>query len=393
MKEQFVVQSYREIPNPYMSKKEFVDVADTKMYILICDINNLPVGLSTETNPRQQNMKTKVAKKIQDSLLDGEFNDFYLLNRGILISASGIEFNQKNREVSISFDDNKVHGIVDGGHTYKAIIENREFAEEQQFVKIEVLVGIENIFERLAGARNTSVQVKDKSLAELENKFNMIKDGLTNEIFANNIAYKENEDLDIMIDDIISILNMFDIDRYNGTSNPVCSYSSKGKCIKNYLEHYEEFTESPSNPYNKMKTIMPEIFSLFTTLEYKIGEYYSESITDSNGKYGRTKGVEISTTKKKYKGMISNENIKYKSPKSFLYPILSAFRALVHEESGYYKFLIDPEEVLDSIGPELVRLTVERCRSLGNNPNAVGKDSNHWSQLFDKVDLYRLKNI
>ena len=247
------------------------------------------------------------------------------------------------------------------------------------------------MFERLAGARNTSVQVKDKSLAELENKFDIIKEGISRELYSDNIAYKENEDKNILIDDVLSILNMFDINRYDGVQNPVCSYSSKSSCIKNYLEHFKKYSDTPNNPYNKMKPIMGSIFMLFDKLEKEIGTYYTIAVKD--GRYERTKGVETSNGKREFKAMFTEDRVDYKSPKSFLYPVLSAFRALVVEEMGSYKFIIDPEIVMDQLGPELVRLTVERCRTLGNNPNAVGKDSNHWSQLYDKADLFRLKNV
>lgn len=386
----FEVTGLRELPNPFFGENKYCDVVDTKMYFVICDINQLPDTFPTKTNPREQNMGTKVAKKIKDSLLDVEFNDFYLCNRGILISAKSVEYELKTKEVTIVFDDVSVHGIVDGGHTYRTIIENRDLTKEKQFVKIEILTGVENMFERLANARNTSAQVQDKSIAELENKFDIIKEGISSEVFVDNVAYKENEDKDIVIDDILSILNMFDINQYSDTSNPVCSYSSKSRCIKNYLEYYKEFGNKKDNPYTKMKPIMGEIFKLYDRLESNIGAYYSYAVAD--GRYGRTKGVESSTASKKYYSVFTDTVIDYKSPKSFLYPILAAFRALVFEENNEYKFAIDPIVALDSLGPELVRLTVERNRTLGNNPNAVGKDSNHWSQLYDKVLLYKMKN-
>lgn len=389
--EKFEVQSFREIPNPFTGRKDAGDVGETKMFFLIADIKKLPDQISTKTNPREQNMNTNVAKKIQNGLIDSEFNDFYLLNRGILISAKDVSYDMKKKEATIVFENDELHGIVDGGHTYRAIIENRDEVLEQQFVKIEVLTGIENMFERLAGARNTSVQVKDKSLAELENKFDIIKEGLLKEPYSDNIAYKENEDKNILIDDVLSILNMFDINKYDSAQSPVSSYSSKSSCIKNYLEHFKKYGNTNNNPYNKMKPIMGTIFGLFDKLEKEIATYYQIAVKD--GRYGRTKGVEKSNAKRKLYTMISEDVIEYKSPKSFLYPILAAFRALVVEDTGSYKFVTDPEIVMDQLGPELVRLTVERCRTLGNNPNAVGKDGNHWSQLYDKVDLYRLKNM
>ena len=79
----------------------------------------------------------------------------------------------------------------------------------QQYVKLEILVGVEGIFEDLAAARNTSVQVDLKSIAELENSFEEIKSAFDGLPFANRIQYKMNEhynDENINPIDVIEIL-------------------------------------------------------------------------------------------------------------------------------------------------------------------------------------------
>ena len=91
----------------------------------------------------------------------GELN-FYLLNRGILLSAKDVSFNNYSNELTISFENCEVRGNVDGGHTYRTILQYRDQLDQgQQYVKIEILTGIEGIFQSLAAARNTSVQVQD----------------------------------------------------------------------------------------------------------------------------------------------------------------------------------------------------------------------------------------
>lgn len=170
----FKVKNFRKIPNPYLNSPD--GNSNANMYEAICDVKNLPDNIPMETNPREQNLKTNVAKKIKLSLLDTASANFYLLNRGILISAQDVKFSNYNNELTVVFDDPDVHGNVDGGHTYKTILKYRdELDPGQQFVKIEILTGIEDIFQSLAAARNTSVQVQDKSIAELENRFDIIK--------------------------------------------------------------------------------------------------------------------------------------------------------------------------------------------------------------------------
>ena len=63
---------------------------------------------------------------------------------------------------------------MDGGHTLRVLLENRdELDEGKQYVKLEILTGVEGIFEDLAAARNTSTQVQDKSIANLRDYFSL----------------------------------------------------------------------------------------------------------------------------------------------------------------------------------------------------------------------------
>jgi hypothetical protein len=82
--------------------------------------------------------------------------------------------NQKD-EITIVMSNLQTHGIVDGGHTYKVITGNQAGVTEDRYVTLEIMTGVEDDFEAIAGARNTSVQVKEKSLAELEGKLDNIK--------------------------------------------------------------------------------------------------------------------------------------------------------------------------------------------------------------------------
>ena len=95
-------------------------------------------------------------------------------------------------------------------------------------MKLEILTGVENIFQNLAAARNTSVQVQDKSIAELEKRFEIIKDAIGSEAFSKRVYFKENDSGDIDVADLLAILNMFNIHKYPGKENfPVVSYSAK----------------------------------------------------------------------------------------------------------------------------------------------------------------------
>lgn len=380
----FKVQSFRRIPNPY-SRSENGE-KNAEMYVAICDVKDIPDSFPMETNPREQKMTTNVAKQIKDSLLNVSEPDFYLLNRGLLLSAKEVSYNNYSNEMNVSFEDYEVHGNVDGGHTYKAILLNRDQLDYgQQYVKIEILTGVEGIFQSLAAARNKSVPVQDKSIAELEDRFDIIKNALANESYISRIFFKENDTAgDIDVSDLLALLNMFNIARYNGTASfPTNSYSSKKKCIDLYIADHKEYGESKENPYVKMAGIMPDIFRLYDHIETNMNRYYREK--NPNGRYGSTKGVQVPKPNQEFYSKFLGNSLDAVSPNGFLYPILGAFRALVEEQNGNYVWKKDPIVIADRIGGELVESTVSMSRSLGNNPQSVGKEANIWKTLYMTV--------
>lgn len=382
----FPVQSFRRIPNPYAKSDNGDNGAN--MYMAICDVKLLPSDIPMDTNPREQNLNTNVAKKIKNSLLDTSALDFYLLNRGMLLSAQKVQFNNYSNELTVVFSDPDVHGDVDGGHTYRTILENRDLLDpEQQYVKIEILTGIEDIFQSLAAARNTSVQVQDKSIAELENRFDIIKNALKEQPYMDRVYFKENDSGEIDVADILSILMMFNIDRFPDRETlPTISYSSKKKCIDLYIQdHKKEYEKTGKNPYVKMQDIMPDIFKLYDAIERNMGTFYRTK--NKNGRYGAIKGVIVSKQDNELKSKFLGEPINEQSPNGFIYPILGAFRALVGERDGSYIWKKDPFKILNQTGPELVESTVSMSRALGNNPQSTGKDANLWKTLYMTVAM------
>lgn len=383
----FKTKVFRKLPNPYANEKNAA-LKDPEMYELICDVIDIPKDIPMRTNPREQNLNTNVAKKIRKSLRNLSEKNFYLLNRGLVLSADSVVYDNKKDEVTIVFSDLSVHGNVDGGHTYKIICEEQKNLErDQQFVKVEVMTGVNDMFQDLAAARNTSTQVQDKSIAELLKKFDIIKDALKDTSYINDVYFKENDAGSIDVTDIIAILNMFNLERYPNKAKDVAtvSYNAKSACITDYLKTYDKYKDNLTNPYVKMKNIIPKVFELYDRLEVRIGDYYRNAV--KNGQYGRTIGV---TTKKgdqgDFKSKFFKNDIKYSTPKGFIYPIIGAFRANINiDDNGYYAWKKDPIKLLDNIGGELVSSVVEISRELGNNPNATGKNKTIWQNLYMKV--------
>ena len=371
--------SFRKLDDP------FNDVAKKYVfYVKICDV---PEGIPMATNPRDQKLTSGVAQAIKESL---ESNDgfFHLKNRGIVLSAKSCTYNNKTKEVTINFTDDMLHGNIDGGHTYKIVCDHRNSGLDQ-YVQFEVMTGVEDIIEKLAEARNTSVQVDEKSMAELQQKFDPIKEGLEGMPFFTRIAFKQNQQAfdDVtnkrlkMIDarEVVSIINMFNIDKFDAMNHPIKAYSSKAKMLELYLNNPDS--------YRRYVNIMPDIFDLYDAVETEFATAFNET----GGRYGRKKysgykdGNIIGTSK------FGLHDIYYKIPDGLIYPAVAAFRSLVvlNQETDKYerKNGVNPISVWDRCKSSITSQIMNFASAIGDNPNAVGKDSNIWNLAYMTVLL------
>lgn len=376
--------SFRKLDDPFNDiTKKYV------FYVKICDVAE---GIPMSTNPRDQKLTSGVAQAIKESL---ESNDgyFHLKNRGIVLSAKSCTYNNKTKEVTINFTDDMLHGNIDGGHTYKIVCHHRN-AGLDQYVQFEVMTGVEDIIEKLAEARNTSVQVDEKSMAELQQKFDPIKEGLEGMTFFTRIAFKQNQqafDDDTnkklkMIDarEVVAIINMFNIDKFDAMNHPIKAYSSKAKMLDLYLEDPEY--------YRRYVNIMPDIFDLYDAIETEFATAFNET----GGRYGRKKysgykdGNIIGTSK------FGLQEICYKIPDGLIYPAVAAFRSLVifNSETNKYEWKngVNPISVWDKCKASMTSQIMNFASAIGDNPNAVGKDSNIWNLAYMTVLLQQGMN-
>lgn len=362
-----------------------------EVYHLWVNVNDLPSGFPTEVNPRDVKTNTKVYKKIKEGLHDSS-ESFFVNNRGLLISAKDLKVNKINKTVELDLgneDEKDFYGVLDGGHTYHAVINDRKNLPEDitQFVHLEIMTNVKEI-DVLSAARNTSVQVSDKAIAELAEKFDFVKESIEDEPYKNKIAYRENEDKPIDTVDLVRLLFAFNIEKYgkNSSSQPIQAYSGKAQVLKDYLNSYDN-EDKKDNIYRKIAPLLPKITLLYDKIELEMKDGYRA--TDSKKKFGKVKGIEM----KQGTGLTKyyNHNTDYQITQGFIFPIISAFRALLKEEDGKVYWEIDPLIVWEKLRSKLVTNTIEMYRQLGHNPQSTGKSAALWSQNFDAVSTAKLE--
>ncbi|GIM31531.1 AIPR family protein [Paraclostridium bifermentans] len=375
-------------------------------YEFYCPVLEISEDIPLErTNPRFQHMGSKSQLEIEGSLLSKENNLFHILNKGMAISASDIKYDNKSKEVTIYLADEDIHGDIDGGHTYRTILKYKNDPAKKQilskkYVKIEILIGLdEETLPLVAKARNTSIPVKDTTIAELENKFEIIKQSLKDIPFFKRVAFKQFEEKDditkdLLIRNIISIYNLFNIKKYGSENHPVVSYSANQTTVQYYMKEYDEYP-GEDNAYSKMSYISPDFF----TLHSKIERDFISSYNKNGKKYGSlsfAKNVNNNSQRVKYS--VEDEYLTYKIPEGLVLPILASLRALIDEKEVEidgkkvckYVWKYDPYEYVDKLLDQMTRITSEKLKQNGSNPQSLGKDSSHWLLLYTLVERERM---
>lgn len=363
-------------------------------YVCYVQSNTVPFTFDTWmlTNPREQKMTTNVATKIIESLDNNQ--NFHELNRGILMSVNSIEYDNQRGIVTLDMENPEIHGNIDGGHTLRAILEakNKNTLSDDRYVFFEFFTGIDSPVE-LAAARNTSVQVDLKSIAELENSFEVLKDGFKGTSFESRIAYKMNEHYNddmvkpIDVREIIAIMLMFSQILYPhktsmGTiseSQPVQCYTGKETSLKKFLNLGKDKREEM---VRSMSPIISDIFSLWD----KVERNFATESNKAGKRYGTRKYSKFNNNSVVDYAQFSNAPLQYSIPKGILYPLIGSFRALVKvNEDKTYSWVKNPIDVWNVLGGKLSSIILDEKTE---NPDVLGKNTNLWSNLFKEVYIY-----
>lgn len=358
-------------------------------HIFVVPVREVPEGLPDDPNARRPNLNRRVYRGVEESLLNGGGvtpNTFHLKNKGITLVAEKVEQVGKD-EYRITMQSG-VHGIVDGGHTYKLIVDNQsnEDLPANQFVQIEVRCGIPaDWIPEIAGGLNTAVQVQDMSLDYLKGLFLPIQKVLKSEAYYKQIAWSENDPGEYDARDIISLLTLFNVEIYpnDKDSHPVEAYEKKSAALK-------LFEDKPQS-YDRMAGILKDILVLHDTIAIEAREIWNKN---TGGKAGHLAFMER-RKKGNYKFHFIKKESDVRLINGALYPMLAAFRwfVIIDQNSGMMKWRDGFSSVISvwrETAPELLRATHHTSNELARNPNAIGKSRNHWANLHTRIAKHDL---
>lgn len=352
-------------------------------------------------NPRipkftnQNKLTGTVAKEIVKTLRE-QPEKFVFKNQGIYISvAQATHEKQRGGDglLTLTLDDKARHGVLNGGHTLRAILEARDSAgvssSATAYVRLHIYqlnadrdkqiegdLGIELITD-IAEGLNRTLQVDEPSLEDLKGSFDRMKKILKGKPGSEQIAYHQGDSGNIDVVEVLTLCSFFNLNKYpDRRTHPQGLFGRRKVVLSTFLED----TNDPDSAFDRILPNLHEILAFSERVQQVIGSELGK-IEKSNRKINwqsdRRDGYFIS-------GQLTE------LPLGFTYPLLAAFRANVCPEAwrtGRFEWLEEPESLLQECASELARVIHNEYRDNNGRIAEVGRKAAAYSLCYGIVVL------
>lgn len=365
----------------------------------------LPKGIPDKANLREATgMNRAVYKDVRESLRGREAlpGSFDLLNLGITIIGEEVRAIDK-RTFEVMIDDE--YGIANGGHTANLIWEcqDDDSIAEGQHVEVKIITGVEGPEQHtlridIARAQNTGIAVKAQSIFELDGAFAGIKRVIEPFEWASDVAFKESDSKEFDVREMIAaleLMNVIDFPNRCGR-HPISAYEKWSTPLKKYGDDFKEHRKAPEKrKYAKLEPLLPEILALYDIIRRDFLRVYSEEVSSQAAKLKivEAAGNKAGVFRFRFADLEPHER---RLTKGAAYPILATFRNYVRlnpdtQVAEWVGGFDHVKDVWRQVSKDLVLETREAIKSIGNAPDALGKNRNHWSNLYRAVENFFLR--
>ncbi len=332
-------------------------------------------------NPRDhENLPNKaVMRDIRDEYLNDQ-SMFHLKNSGITMNVKYVdEIGDNILNIAIDDDEEKRHGILNGGTTFtvlknviKELLEVDYDLPRNKYVKVELRVGLDpKLVPSTSEGLNTHASVTRASLLNLDNKFDFVQNVFKDLPYGNLISYRQYEDGEIDITRILQYMTVFNINFYKKDSDrhPIKAYTSKTTCVNSFIHKEKD--------YHSMTGILPDIMELVDEIRLQAYDCLSNK---RSSKY-----VMTARNKKEFLLLTNNKVIGHDIADAILFPILGAFRScLITDNEGlitWRKPFYEVVSVFQSVAPKMFR-KIDRIYKEVGDVNQVAKLSSTWEAMY-----------
>ncbi|WP_448596900.1 AIPR family protein [Thermoleptolyngbya sp.] len=389
-------EEYRSLPVP------FGDSAIRKLQLatFFVPVEALPDQLRDwmEVNPRIPRFNKKdqlsgvVAKEIVRTLKEDP-EKFGLKNQGIYVIAQDVEFKKEaggQGRVYIKLTDPKKHGVVNGGHTFRAI---REVAQDEDrpdpwtaYVRMHIFKADEPdaaLIAEMAEGLNRSLQVDDPSLENLRGSFDKIKAQLSGKRGEEQIAYRQGDPGDIDVQQVITYMSMLNLNAFPDRRRHPHTLFGQPKAV---LQSFIEEINKENSAFDLILPRLHEILVLTDRIQIFTAPSFGK-IKISNAKKNNRVG---SATKKKIPAHFAGGYIGGDVPLGFLYPMLAAFRANISYsawQQGKFEWLTNPDDLLKAVHEEMAQIIKQEYEDNKGKPAEVGRKEAAYRGCYTAVTL------
>ncbi|ALQ56392.1 hypothetical protein PI2015_3144 [Pseudoalteromonas issachenkonii] len=376
---------FRSLPLPGLEDKKI------KLGTMFVKAEDIPDELRewVGVNPRSPKMNKveklsgKVSRTIVKTLTE-EPEKFALKNLGIYLSVDSMESTRvkgNSHEVEVVLNDKMLHGIVNGGHTFQAIRQVKYFKEydEGAYVRLHIYQNLdsESIVD-LADGLNNNLQVDDKSLENLQGSFDNIRQAMEGKKGADKIAYKDGDDGEVDILEVLHLLSLLDLNKYPNNKQPNDIFGRKKKVLDYYSDDIKKTSQESS--FERLIPFTFEVLKLSEEIQKASIGYFSRNKVNN-----KKTGNRVSSDAHKKDALFTDGEIRGLIPQGWLYPMVSAFRANLKQsswDSGKLEWLEDPKDLINEIIEDMASNIKELNFTHKNKPAEVGRKATAYQVCF-----------
>jgi hypothetical protein len=391
-------------------------------------------------NPRGRTKKGPVLDAIETTWMEyGE--EFYRINRGIVLSAESITWDKSTSTVEIVLSDKAKHGIVDGAHSLAKVVDDlipetyglRPSAESEEeaaegsaeenggsegppvdrYMTCEVWVGLSSEeLARLTEGRNTSRTVPPYAISNLRGDFQPLIERLqvVKKDYFDKVAFKPDEHMEPTTPDeeknykpipamsILQLMMCMDISNYTDTDQPLEAFKNKGYAARFWNPDAED---NRIDEYKKMLPIVGDMLELYDRVREVVPEVYDGRVTHRNKIPRRWNKVlakekdRVETSKNEVLYYVdpTGKRKTFRAPISLFFPMVCAFRACLKLNGDKYEWVggKPPTEWKDSTFRAAcleLAVMIAAVAKDKDSLHAVGRDQAVWTTCYKTIDSF-----
>lgn len=399
LKMEIGVKGFAKSPIPGYGSKAFLADCVVPVEDLIKELENYMA-----VNPRIPARKATgeasgpIIRDIKKTITE-EPEQMLIRNQGIYLLVDSARFMNKTNKVILTLNDNTIHGIVNGGHTYVAIREVLESAHELEheverderlnylnkaYVRLHIYEGIpQDRVTEIAESLNRSKQVDDASLMNLAHKFDLIKSAMNTVLGEDEIYYNQGEPGSIYVTEIVACLEMFNQERYDQHHHPNRLYRKSNVALRMYEDDIEKA------PFKRLIKKLPDILLLRDSIK----KLTPGTCREIGFQVGRMKVTKKAKKRAKVKDVshplpFLGDEMEYKIPNGWVFPMMAAFRANLDKNGDW---IMNPLDLLQDVIVDLIRVCVSEHKDNNLKPESLGNKESAYRQCFQTIMMKLLK--